>query len=70
VIVIVWQLELQLPMQLVPITTKFVSSHSARDDVCSIQHYVIKCICDLGQVSGYLRILQLPQPVKLFPPPR
>ena len=50
VIVIVWQLDLQLPVQLVPITTqgtKVVSSNPAHDEVYSIQHYVIKFISDL-----------------------
>jgi hypothetical protein len=41
-------LDLQLPKQSVPITTKVVSSSSARGEVYSIQHYVIKF------VSGFL----------------
>ena len=42
-VVIVWSLNLQLPMQSVSITT----------DVCStpVQHYVIKFVSDLRQVS-------------------
>ena len=35
------------------------------DEVYSIQHYVIKFISDLRQVSGFLRVLQFPPPIKL-----
>ena len=38
VVVIVWQLDLQLPMQSVPITTKVVNSNPAHGEVYSIQH--------------------------------
>ena len=44
----------QLPVQSVSITTKAVSSNSAHGEVCSIQHYVIKFVSDLQQVSGFL----------------
>ena len=50
VVVIVWYLDLQLP---ITITTNFVSS---------IQHYVIKFVSALQQVSGFL---QFPPPIKL-----
>jgi hypothetical protein len=40
-------LDLQLPVQLVHITTKVVSSNPAHGDVFSIQHYVIKFVSDL-----------------------
>jgi hypothetical protein len=40
--VIVRYLNLQLPMEPVPITTNIVSSNAARGDVHSIQHYVRK----------------------------
>ena len=40
--VFVWQLDIQLPVQSVPITTKVVSSNSVHGEVYSIQHYVIK----------------------------
>ena len=33
--------------------------------VYSIQHYVIKFVNDLRQVGGFLRVLQLPPPIKL-----
>jgi hypothetical protein len=62
VVVIVWYLDLQLPMQSVPITTNVVSSNPAHGEVYSIQHYVIQFVDDLRQVGGFLRVL-------LFSPP-
>jgi hypothetical protein len=47
--VIVWLLDLQLPMQ------------SGR----GVQHYVIKFVSNLRKVSGFLRVLQFPPPIKL-----
>jgi hypothetical protein len=47
VVVIVWLLNLQLPVQSVPITTKVVSSNPAHGEVYSIQHYMIKFVSDL-----------------------
>jgi hypothetical protein len=47
--------DLQLPMQSVPITTKAVSSDPVNGEVYSIQHYVIKFVSDLWQVGGFLR---------------
>jgi hypothetical protein len=41
-VMIVWLLDLQISVQSVPITTKFVSSNPAHGEVYSIQHYVIK----------------------------
>ena len=41
-VLIVWQLVLQLPVQSVPITTKVVSSNPTHGEVYSILHYVIK----------------------------
>ena len=46
-VVIIWWLDLQLPMQSVPITTKDVSSNPIYGEVYSIQHYVIKFVSDL-----------------------
>jgi hypothetical protein len=40
-------LDLQLPVQSKPITTKVVSSNPTQGDVYSIQHYVIKFASDL-----------------------
>ena len=61
VAVIVWQLDLQLPMQSVAITTEF-ESRSGR----GVQHYVIKFVRDLRQVGGFLRVLRFPSPIKLI----
>jgi hypothetical protein len=49
--------DLQLPMQSVPFTTKVVSSNPVHGELYSIQHYVIKFISDLWQVGGFLRFL-------------
>jgi hypothetical protein len=51
-VVIVWQLDLQLPMQSVPTTTKFVSLNPTHGEAYSIQHYVIKFV-RLVVFSGY-----------------
>jgi hypothetical protein len=40
-------LDLQLPVQSVPITTKVVSSNPVHGEVYSIQNYVIKIVNDL-----------------------
>jgi hypothetical protein len=40
-------LDLQLPVQSVPITTKVVSSNPVLGDEYLIQHYVIKFVSDL-----------------------
>ena len=65
VVVIVWQLDLQLPVQSVHITTKFVSSNPVHGEVCSIQHYVIEFVSDFRQVGDFLRVLRFPAPIKL-----
>jgi hypothetical protein len=36
-------------------------------DWYSIQHYVIKCVIDLGQVSGFLWVLRFPPLIKQTP---
>ena len=61
-VVIVWQLDLQLPVQSVPITTKVVSSNPVQGEVYPIQHYVIKFVSDLRQAGGFL---WFPPPIKL-----
>ena len=38
VVVVVWYLDLQLPVQSVPITIKFVSPNPVHGEVYSIQH--------------------------------
>jgi hypothetical protein len=65
VVVIAWLLDLQLPVQSVPISSKVVSSSPDHSEVYSIQHYVIKFISDLRQVGGFLRVLRFPPPIKL-----
>ena len=64
VVVIVWLLDLQLPMQSVLITTNVVNSHLAHVEVYSIQHYVIKFVSDLRQVGGFFWVLQFPPSIK------
>jgi hypothetical protein len=60
VVVTVWYVDLQLPMQSVPITTKVVSLNPVHCKVHSIQHYVIKFVSDLRRsvvFSGYFGFL-------------
>ena len=57
--------DLQLPMQLVPITTNVVISNPAHGMVYPIQHYVIKFVSDLRQVSGILWGYRFPPSIKL-----
>ena len=50
---IIWQLDIQLHMQLVPINTEVVSLNPAHN---SIQHYMIKFVSGLQrQVSVFLQ---------------
>jgi uncharacterized protein with PQ loop repeat len=49
----------------VPITTKVVSSNPVHGEVYSIQHYVIKFVSDLRQVSDFLRVFRFPPAIKL-----
>jgi hypothetical protein len=58
-------LDLQLPVQSVPITTNIVSLNPVHGKVYSIQHYVIKFVSDLRQVGGFLWVLRFPPPIKL-----
>ena len=64
-VVIVWLLDLQLPMQSVPITTKVMTSNPAHGEVYSIQHYVIRFVSDLLQIGGFLLILRFNPSIKL-----
>ena len=64
-VVIVRQLDLQLPSQSVPITIKVASSNSAQGEVYSLQNYVIKFVSDLRLNGGFLMVLQFPPPIKL-----
>ena len=54
--------DLQLPVESVHIITKIVSLNPFHGEVYSIQHYVIKFVSDLRQVSG---LLWFPPPIKL-----
>jgi hypothetical protein len=60
-VMIVWQLDLKLPMQSVPITNNVVSSNPTQ----AIQHYVINFVSDLQQVGCFLRVLWFLPPIKL-----
>ena len=62
-VVIVWWLDLQLPMQSVPITATVVSSNPTQ----AMQNYVIKFVGDLREVGGFHQIPQIPPPIKLTP---
>jgi len=64
-VVIVWKLGFQLPVQSVPITTDVVSSNPVHGEVYWIQHYVIMFVSNLRQVGGFLRVLRFPLPIKL-----
>ena len=65
VVMIASLLDLQLPIQLVSITTQVVSLNLAHGKVYAIQHYVIKIVSDLQHVGGFLRVLRFPPPIKL-----
>ena len=65
-VLIVWQFDLQLPVESVPITTKVVLSSPVHGEVYSIQHYVIKFVSGLRQVGGFLRVLGFLRPIKLI----
>jgi hypothetical protein len=65
VVMIVWQFVLQLPMQSVPIATNVVSSNLVHGELYSIQHYAIKFVSDLWQVSSFLQVLLFPSQIKL-----
>ena len=58
-------MDLQLPIQSVPSTTKVLSSNLAQGEVYSVQHYMIKFVSDLRQVGDFLRVLRFPPPIKL-----
>ena len=64
-VVFVWKLDLQLPMQSVPITTKGQSSNLIHGEVYSIQ-YVIHFINDLQHAGGFHGVLRFPPPIILM----
>jgi hypothetical protein len=45
--------------------TKVISSNPTHGDVYTIQHYMIKFVSDLRQVSGFLSVLRFPPPIEL-----
>jgi len=51
--VIVWQLDLQLPMQSVHIITNVASLNPVHHEVYSIQLYVIKCVSCFPLIRGF-----------------
>ena len=57
-VVILWLLDIQLPVQSLPLKTKVVSSNLVHGEVYSIEHYVITFISDFGDMllvfSGFL----------------
>jgi hypothetical protein len=55
---IVWYLDLQLPVQSVSLTTNIVRSNPVHGEVYSIQHYVIQFISDLRQVGNFLWVFR------------
>ena len=55
VAVIIWQLDLQLPMKSVHITTIAVRSNPAHGQLYSMQHYVIKLVSDVRHAGDFLR---------------
>ena len=66
-VMIVWKLDLQLPVQSVPITTKVVSLNPHHGKVYSMQYYMIRFVSDLRQVGCFLWVLRFPPPIKLAP---
>ena len=64
-VVIVWYMDLQLPLQSVAITTNVVNSNPVHEEVYLIQHYVKKFVSDLRQVGVFLRVIRFPPPMKL-----
>ena len=49
----------------VDINKTTIPINATNSEVYSIQHYVIKFVRDLQQVSGFLRLLRFPPPIKL-----
>jgi len=60
-----YNLDLQLPVKSVPITTTVVSSNPVHGKVYSIQHYVKEFVSDFRQVGGFLWVLRFPSPIKV-----
>ena len=58
----IWLLDLQLS---VLVTTNDLTSNTGHGEVYSIQHYLIKFVNDLRQVSGFLQVRQFPPPINV-----
>ena len=58
--------DLQLTMQSLPFTTNVLSANLARDEMYSIEHYVIQFACDLRHVGGFLLVLWFPARIKTY----
>ena len=52
-------MDLQLPVQSMPITTRVARLNPVHAEVYSIYYFVIKFVYDLRQVGGFLRFLPL-----------
>jgi hypothetical protein len=50
----------------VPLTTNVVSLNPANGEVYLIQHYVIKFVSELQQVSGFHRVLPFAPQIKMY----
>jgi len=59
-------MDLQLHMKSVPISTKVVNLKHTNGEVNLVQHYVIKFVSDLRQISGCLQVLQFPPPINVW----
>ena len=59
------RLDLQLHVQSVLVTIKNVRFTPPHGQVHSIQHYVIKFVCELPHVGGFLWVLRFIPPIKL-----
>jgi len=57
--------DLQLPMQLVSITTNVVSLNPTHNEVYSILHYVIKFVSNLRYISDFHQVLRFPPSINL-----
>jgi len=75
VAVIVWYVDLRLPMQPQHIATlstiylHFVATLHCEFESRSgrgVQFYVIKFVCDMRQVGGFLRVLRFPPSINLI----
>jgi len=59
-----WVFSLHKSFILTNVPSEVVSSTSVHGEVFSIQHYVIKFVSDLTQVSGFLWVLRFPEPIQ------